>query len=69
MMSPGPAEEVGATARSVVNALRANPTALALIVFNLIIITALFFGISSERRDTSEITKLLIAQCVGTKLN
>jgi hypothetical protein len=58
------AEEIGATARTVVDALRQNPATLALIVFNLIIITALFFGISSERRDTSEITKLLIAQCV-----
>jgi hypothetical protein len=63
MMAPA-AEEIGATARTVVDALRQNPATLALIVFNLIIITALFFGISSERRDTSEITKLLIAQCV-----
>jgi hypothetical protein len=63
MMAPA-AEEIGATARTVVDALRQNPATLALIVFNLIIITALFFGISSERRDTGEITKLLIAQCV-----
>jgi hypothetical protein len=66
-MSPGPAEEIGATSRAVVDALKANPTMLWLIIFNVIIITALFFGISRERSDAGEIMRLLITQCAGAR--
>jgi len=66
-VTPGPAEEVGQTARSVVGALAQHPTTLALIVVNLIILVTLFFGIQNERRDTSEILKMLITQCSAQK--
>jgi hypothetical protein len=62
-MNPGGVEEVGKVATGVIDALKNQPMMIALIIFNLTIIIALFFGISSERKDTGDIMKTLIAQC------
>ena len=59
-MNPGPIDE---TAKSAINALKSQPMVLALLLFNLIFIGLLAFITVTERRQWSEITKLVIEKC------
>lgn len=44
MMNPGPVEEAGSTARSVVTALSSQPVVLALVVFNVLYLAGSIYG-------------------------
>lgn len=43
-MNPGPVEEAGSTARSVVTALSSQPVVLALVVFNVLYLVGSIYG-------------------------
>jgi hypothetical protein len=58
----GISEEVGNTARSVVEAMRAQPLMLAVIVLNAVIITLVYLAITSNRQAQHEIMKALVEQ-------
>ena len=59
-MNPGPIDE---TAKSAINALKNQPTVLALLIFNLMFIGLLAWQTATERRQWSEVVKLVIERC------
>jgi hypothetical protein len=74
MMTPGPVEEVGQTARSFVDALKGQPAVLALIVANGAMLVFMFYALSkgAQFRDAlltqqfnyQREVSLLLAKCV-----
>lgn len=62
-MNPGPVEEAGATARSMVDALKSNPVVLGLVLVILMLIGLVFFIAhkSTEFRE-AEFTMIMMAQ-------
>jgi hypothetical protein len=62
-MNPGPSEEAGATARSLIGAFGASPGLLAVIVLNVVILGGLFFGIREERSMKADIINQLFKLC------
>jgi ABC-type anion transport system duplicated permease subunit len=64
-MNPGPSEEVGQTARSVVDALKTQPLVLVLLLINVIFVLFLWFAIreQAQRKDSLivDLTRLLAA--------
>jgi hypothetical protein len=52
-MNPGPTEEAGQTARSVVDALRTQPLILVLLLINILFVAMLWFGLHEQslRKD------------------
>lgn len=73
-MNPGPVEEVGATARSFIDALKQQPATLALIVANIAMLVFMFYALAQagEFRDSllkqqfeyQHRTAELLARCV-----
>lgn len=63
-MSPGPAEEAGKVATGLIDSLRSTPLVLALIVFNAIFITGVYFSVRNERASAERIMSLLISEKV-----
>jgi hypothetical protein len=73
-MNPGPVEEAGQTARSLIDALRSNPATLTLIVANVALLVFFFFALKggAEFRDLSlrnqyelmRETSQLLSKCV-----
>jgi len=49
-MNPGPTEEIGNTARVLLDALRGSPGVLAMVVFNVIFIAFIWHGTNEERQ-------------------
>jgi hypothetical protein len=62
-VTPGPAEEAGSTARSLIGALGSSPGLLAVIVLNILIMTGLYFGIREERQMKADIINQLFKLC------
>ena len=54
MMNPGPIEEAGATARGIIEALKAQPAVLALTLAQVAMLVFLFYALAkgAEFRDT-----------------
>jgi hypothetical protein len=52
-MNPGATEEAGQTARGIVDALKAQPLVLVLLLINLIFVAFLWFGLHEQatRKD------------------
>ena len=48
-MNPGPTEEIGSTARLLLDVLRGSPGVLALVVFNLVFIGFVWHSTNEER--------------------
>jgi hypothetical protein len=63
MMNPGPVEEVGQTARTLIQRLGDNPFTLALVVFNMFFIVATFFISKDTRQTNQEILQDVLKQC------
>lgn len=59
-MNPGPIDE---TAKSTIEALKASPMVLALLVFNIVFIAMLAYLTASERSEWSRIVELLAKAC------
>jgi hypothetical protein len=54
-MSPGPVEEAGQTARSLVDALKRDPFSLSMIVINVLLLGYLYLqGITAEKDRQQE---------------
>lgn len=54
MMNPGPAEEIGSTARGLIDALKAQPAVLALSLAQIAMLLFLFYAMhaAAQFRDT-----------------
>lgn len=74
MMNPGPAEEVGQTARGLIDALKAQPAVLALSMAQIAMLVFMFYALfkAAEFRDAmikgqfdeQRRVNELLAQCV-----
>lgn len=62
-MNPGPSEEVGKVATSVVEGLRSTPLVLALIVFNIIFMIAVYLSNRDERGYTERVMAKMLDTC------
>jgi hypothetical protein len=56
-MAPGVAEEVGATARSFIVAMKDHPAVLVLALCNLLLIGFIFFALSSAAKFRTELIR------------
>ena len=61
-MNPGPAEEAGKVATGIVDAMRAQPVLLFLMVMNVVVFAAVFWSIREERQMEFEISKMSVEQ-------
>jgi cbb3-type cytochrome oxidase subunit 3 len=61
-MNPTIPEETAQTARSLIDAFKANPGMLALVVFNLIFIAVVFYVSQENRTANSKLVTLLLEQ-------
>ena len=59
-MNPGPIDE---TAKSAIAALKNQPMVLALLIFNLVFIALLAWQTATERRQWSEVVRLVVERC------
>lgn len=56
-MNPGPVEEAGQTARSVITSLGENPATLALIVANIAMLAFLFYAMNAAAGFRNEMLR------------
>lgn len=61
-MNPGLSEEVGTTARVAIEAMKAQPLMLAVLVLNAMVMTFVFLGIRGTRDAEVETRKAMLAQ-------
>lgn len=61
-MNPTVPEEAGMTARSLVEAFKANPGMLALVVFNLIFVIVVFYVSQQNREANTKLIGMLLEQ-------
>jgi hypothetical protein len=61
-MNPGAAEEAGQTARAVITSLKESPLTLALVVFNLIFVLAIYLSVRAQRDRQAEFQKAFFIQ-------
>lgn len=65
-MNPGPVDEAGRTARSVVTALKAQPMVLGLLLINVLFMILVFVNVRENQRRADEMVRemaQLLAQC------
>lgn len=60
-MNPGPVEEVGQTARSIVDALKAQPAVLVLALMVIILLVYIFYAQHAAATFRHEMLQLLVA--------
>lgn len=68
-MSPGPSEEAGKVAIGVIEALRAQPALLLLIIFNALFLAAVFFAVRDQRHYQHELMSTMLqalSKCAGS---
>ena len=58
-MTPGPGEEVGKTARTIVDAMHDSPITLALLVINLVFVGVVAWGSYQERGYREKVSEML----------
>jgi hypothetical protein len=58
----GPIEQGGETARALIASMKDSPITLALVVFNLIFVGAVFLGTRANRAAIDRITTTLLAE-------
>jgi len=61
-MNPGAIEHSAKIATSVVEALKSQPLALAMVVFNLIFVLVVYLAIKEERAGTRQVITMLLEQ-------
>jgi len=54
-MNPGPVEETGKVAIGVVDALKTQPVTLAMVIFNIILLGVVYFGIENMRTHQAKV--------------
>src|SRR5262249_4700335 len=62
-MSPGVGEEVGLTARTVVEALKTTPAILALVIFNLLFLGTVVYVQHTNGERWEKIATMMLEQC------
>lgn len=65
-MNPGPSEEAGRTARSVVNALQSQPMVLGLLLVNILFMILVFINVRENQHRADDMVRemaQLLAQC------
>jgi hypothetical protein len=62
----GPVEEGGKVASGIVEALKAQPVVLALVVFNMAFIAAVYISTNDARAKNNELMKIMIEQQAKT---
>ncbi|PWT78225.1 MAG: hypothetical protein C5B60_01555 [Chloroflexi bacterium] len=62
-MNPGPTEEVGKVATSIVESLKTQPLMLVVMLFNIIFLAVIYFGVTAQRQQTHEVMKMLLERC------
>lgn len=78
MMNPGVSEEVGKTARGIVQVMESQPLSLALVLMNVLLVAYLFYSGSqmlSQRQEASKMimdwssrTDVLLGNCVSLEV-
>ena len=63
-MNPGPVEEAGQTARSVVDALKGAPLVFALLVFNGLFLAMLTYAVMEERAEMRTLLGNMLKACL-----
>jgi hypothetical protein len=58
-MNAGPVEESGDVAKSLISSLKDSPLTLALVLFNLVFLAAIYFGTQQERQSRDAMIKLM----------
>lgn len=61
-MAPGPIEETGKVATAVIESLKTQPLTLAVLVFNLAVITMVYFTGREFRANSDKISNALLTQ-------
>lgn len=61
-MTPGPSEEVGKVATSFIEAMKAQPITLAVLVFNLVVIVMIYFTGKEFRANSDRVVNTLLTQ-------
>lgn len=67
-MNPGPSEEAGRTARSIITALQAQPMVLGLLLINVLFMVLVFVNVRENQRRADDMVRemaQLLAQCPG----
>jgi len=63
-MNPGPVEEVGETARTVVTALKSTPAILAVVIFNIMFMGAVIYIQHTNGARWKELLETTLQVCV-----
>jgi len=58
-MNPGPIEETGKVAIGVVDALKSQPITLAMVLFNMVLLVVVYFGIKNMRDHQSKVLEAI----------
>jgi len=66
MMNPGPGEEAGKVANSLITNLHDSPLTLALVVFNLAFIAVIYFSVRDQRSRDAKFQEELFNQQKST---
>ena len=61
-MNPGPSEEIGKIATSIVESLKGSPGVIALVVFNMFFLALIYFNTRDERQSVEKLQTALLAQ-------
>lgn len=62
-MNPGPIEEAGLTARSIVESFRSAPVALAVLIFNVVLLGGLFYTTHLAAERWEKLLEATLHQC------
>lgn len=65
-MNPGPVDEAGRTARSVVSALKTQPFVLGLLLVNVLFMVLVFINVRENQKRADDMVRemaQLLAQC------
>lgn len=62
-MNPGPIEEAGLTVRSVVESFRSAPVALAVLIFNVVLLGGLFYTTHLAAERWQHLIEMTMRQC------
>lgn len=57
-------EQGAKVATGVVDAMRGQPMLLAVIVLNVVIFAAVVWGVTEQRKDQQELTKMVLEHCL-----
>lgn len=60
VVNPGPVEEAGATARSLIDGLKAQPAVLALIIANFALLFFIYYALQSSAQSRDKLVQQVV---------